>query len=239
MARFSKIFNLATLILLFIAPVFLEAQNSVIINEIAWMGTEINSNDEWIELYNPTNLEINISGWKLISKDGTPKIELEGKIAPDSYFILERTDDNTLPEIPADQIYKGALSNNGEYLELFDKDGNLIDFLDCSLGWFAGDNEEKLSMERIDPKISGNDFNNWKNSNQANGTPKIKNSPKIESKIKEEEKMVETKEVLSDNLTIENLNNPPESPKNFNILSISFGVAAVSAGLILILKQKV
>jgi len=35
---------------------------SVIINEVAWAGTAVSSNDEWMELYNPTSSNINLTG---------------------------------------------------------------------------------------------------------------------------------------------------------------------------------
>ena len=142
--------------------------SSVIINEIAWMGTNVSANDEWIELYNTTNEDINLDGWVLKAEDGVPEINLTGQISAQSFYLLERTDDNTVPEIPADLIYKGALSNDGEDLKLFDNSGNLIDEVICSAGWFAGDNETKQTMERID---SG-----WQTSKELGGTFKAINS---------------------------------------------------------------
>ena len=35
-------------------------------------------------------------------------------IAPGAYFLLERTDDRSVADIAADQVYSGALSNAGE-----------------------------------------------------------------------------------------------------------------------------
>ncbi len=109
----------------------------VIINEIAWMGTKTSYNDEWIELYNNSDSPINLEGWILKTADGAPKINLTGTIAAKSFYLLERTDDNTVPGISADQIYTGALGNSGENLELYDNSGNLIDSLNCSSGWFV------------------------------------------------------------------------------------------------------
>jgi len=36
----------------------------IVINEIMWMGTTFNSNDEWIELRNMTDLEIDLGKWE-------------------------------------------------------------------------------------------------------------------------------------------------------------------------------
>jgi len=148
----------------------------VVINEIAWMGTENSYNDEWIELYNNSRETINFDEWSLKSSDGTPKINLEGTIPAEGFFILERTDDDTLSEITADQIYKGALRNSGEDLELYDNSGNLIDSVDCSSGWFKGVNKTKQTMERINSKGTGSDSDNWRTSLNPGGTPKAQNS---------------------------------------------------------------
>jgi len=146
----------------------LAATGDVIINEIAWMGTETSSSDEWIELYNTTSQDIDLTDWTLASTDGTPDITLSGTIAANSYFLLERTDDNSVPSITADQIYTGALGNSGENLELKDNSSNLIDSADHSGGWTAGDNSTKQTMELVSSA--------WQTSTDIGGTPKAQNS---------------------------------------------------------------
>ena len=109
----------AILLLIFLfSPWFIRGANSLglVINEIAWMGTQVSYNDEWVELYNNTDLEINLSGWRLVAEDGTPEISLAGVISANGFYLLERTNDETIPGTPADQIYTGALGNNGENL---------------------------------------------------------------------------------------------------------------------------
>ena len=158
------------LLLLFFLPSYLQASQppKVLINEIAWMGTAVSANNEWIELWNGTDSPLSLEGWALKAFDGTPEIQLEGEIPAKSFFLLERTDDNTLPGIAAGQIYAGALQNTGEKLELFNELGELIDSVDCSSGWLAGDNSTKQTMERID---SG-----WQTSQSPGGTPKKQNA---------------------------------------------------------------
>ncbi len=165
------------IIIFLLIPSIIKGINSldVVINELAWMGTPISANDEWIELYNNTQSPIDISGWTLKAEDGSPTITLKGIIPALGYFLLERTDDKTLPNISADQIYTGGLENNGEKLGLYDKNGNLIDLIDCSPGWFGGDNTTKQTMERKNPNSNG-DSKNWQTSLLAGGTPKTPNS---------------------------------------------------------------
>ncbi|MCK4473956.1 lamin tail domain-containing protein [Candidatus Parcubacteria bacterium] len=167
-----------------------EPSLEVVINEIAWSGTSAaNSNDEWIELFNNTEQEIDLTGWTLKAADGTPEIELTGIIQAQNYFLLERTDDNTIKALSADQIYIGGLNNEGEKLKLRNADGKLIDLVDCSDIWFAGTaSPNYISMERISGIVSGSDPDNWASNNlitrngkdadgnKINGTPKAENS---------------------------------------------------------------
>ncbi|MFH1375095.1 MAG: lamin tail domain-containing protein [Patescibacteria group bacterium] len=131
---------------------------NVVINEIAWMGTLASGNDEWLELRNNTSSAIDLIGWVVMAADSKPAIELSGTIEANGFFLLERTDDSTVSDIPADQIYTGALGNAGEVLILKDAERNEIDQVD---DWYAGDNDLKISMERIDPNVFGTDLANW------------------------------------------------------------------------------
>ncbi|MCH4827099.1 phospholipase D-like domain-containing protein [Planococcus halocryophilus] len=150
---------------------------TVAINEVAWMGTSYSYNSEWIELHNTTNLAVDINGWTLRATDSSPEISLSGSIAAGGYYLLERTNDNTVAGVAADLIYTGALDNGGEILELRDSSGVLIDSADA---WYAGDNTAKATMERADPLVAGTEATNWIDSTKSydggNGTPRAVNS---------------------------------------------------------------
>lgn len=144
--------------------------STVFISEVAWMGTTTSVNDEWLELQNPTSIAVTLDGWALAATDGTPSITLSGTIAAGGFFLLERTDDTTVPSIATDQPpYTGALDNNGELLTLRDANGVLFDSVDASSGWPAGDNTTKQTMER---QADGT----WMTSTSPGGTPRAANS---------------------------------------------------------------
>lgn len=164
----------------------------VVINEVAWAGTAASANDEWIELYNNTAEELDLTGWTLAAADGTPGITLDGSIPPHGFFLLERShDDQTVSDIPADQTYTGVMENNpsAEVLELRDANGNLIDTANGNGGpWPAGiASPDYYSMERVDPTTPDDD-GNWVSNDGVhrngldadgdplNGTPKAANS---------------------------------------------------------------
>jgi len=176
------------------SPALAIAPLTVVINEIAWMGTTNSANDEWIELYNNTNAEINLAGWGLYEEGGKTLIgPLTGVIGAESYYLIERTDDTTVPNVEANQpptSWGGyGLSNDGEHLQLLDQNSTIIDEVNCSESWFAGEGKpDYRSMERKDTQVSGSEPDNWGTNNGTivnrhdaegnpiNGTPAGENS---------------------------------------------------------------
>jgi|GEM_PF-2397510 len=128
------------------APLLTHAK--VVINEVAWMGSADDANAEWLELYND-GAAVELTGWLLSAIDGQPAIALEGTIESQAYFLLERTGDDTVPSVAADEVYTGALGNNGEILELRDANNALVDRVDGSDEWaIGGDNALKYTLQR-------------------------------------------------------------------------------------------
>lgn len=134
--------------------------NRIVISEIAWAGTDISYLDEWIELYNNTSQPINLNGWTIA---GEVTVTLSGTVPAGGYYLLERTDDDTVPGIAADLIYSGSLGNTGGVLAVVDNSGSTNDLVEMSAGWASGSNSPKLSMERIALSGSGSDPANWRN----------------------------------------------------------------------------
>jgi len=168
--------------------------NSVIINEVMWAGSTKSSHDEWIELKNIGREPVNIAGWEIknASRGETSLFiptDKEYIINPDDYFLVsyyQKGEVNTTLDTESDFVTHQlslANSNNGDLVLLNDKKEEI----DKNIGdsWPAGNNTEKLSMERIDQNTSGMDKNNWQSAytavNLINGisdkaTPKVSNS---------------------------------------------------------------
>lgn len=144
----------------------------VIINEIAWMGTVTSSNDEWIELKNLTGGEINLNGWQILDQGEQVHITFSSldRISGSGFYLLERSSDASVPNITADKIYTGVLSNSSEGLRLFSNQCQLIDEVLANSNWPAGDSNAKKTMER-DAAGFG-----WHTSAVSGGTPRTSNS---------------------------------------------------------------
>jgi hypothetical protein len=164
----------------------------VIINEVAWMGTASSTEDEWIELYNRTNHAINLNNWVLRVSDNRPYISLSKTIPAKGYYLLERTDDQTISDLAADLVYGNdgadwALNNTGTETLILSYASTTIDSTP-SADWPAGTISGYRTMERYDSDVSGEEISNWganitiiRNNkdgagNPVNGTPKARNS---------------------------------------------------------------
>jgi hypothetical protein len=125
---------------------------AVRINEIAWMGSAVSANAEWIELANTGDAPVALSGWTLSSSTGSPDIALSGTIAANGFYLLERTSDDAVPAVPADQVYTGTLPNGGAVLTLKNADGAAVDTVDGSGSWanIGGDNTTKETAQRTE-----------------------------------------------------------------------------------------
>jgi hypothetical protein len=100
-------------------------------------GTE--SDEEWIELYNPLQRAINLTGWAISDNSGSWYFP-ESSISGESYFIVARDETgfkslyaNCDPDISS---FTRGLNNDGDQLTLKDANGKEIDFV----AWEGGAN---------------------------------------------------------------------------------------------------
>lgn len=184
---------------------FAEDSGSVIITEIGWMGTEASYADEWIEFYNRTDSDISVENWSIYGADTGKCInfsEADGfstkTIRPYSYFLYGY-DENVVKDVTGDSLVDiwdsdmGLNNSSPGKIELYDSQnctGTIVDEVNRSdEDWFAGDNDDKKSMERVKVCESGMDSDNWKTNdpeegsrgidaegNTLNATPKATNS---------------------------------------------------------------
>lgn len=121
-------------VLFFTLPAFAHA--TVVINEIAWMGTAANSNAEWIELSNSESNPVDLSGWKLTSSSWSSAVTLTGTISGNGYYLLEHNTTGVKIDIAPDQPpYTGTLPNSGATLTLTDGNGTQIDQVVGGTNW--------------------------------------------------------------------------------------------------------
>lgn len=173
--------KLLFLFLLF-APfsVFGQTEKSVVINEIAWMGSSVEGVEqnqwwryEWLELHNPLDVPVGLDGWTVeLSRDKPDfKVSLKGSIDPKGYFLAGASDKISNVDLNYKNL-AGEFVNSGQKVVLKNNTGEIIDEVDATKGWPAGDNETKRTMERV----AGSDPATWQTSENPGGTPKAQNS---------------------------------------------------------------
>lgn len=155
---------------------------SVRISEVAWMGSDLSTADEWIEMTAYPTLTgsvvtevMNLRGWSLsIQKDiGETVIATISNdlfMGSGEYLVLANSaaSSSRLVKEPAIVSTTMSIPNTKLQLRLRDADGVLIDEVDDYVGSpFAGVNSSstsglpKATMERIDLRGSGIDKANW------------------------------------------------------------------------------
>lgn len=160
--------------LLHAVPSYAASGGEVVINEINWMGSASSTTEEWIELYNTTNQQIDLSNWKIIDDDSSEYLISSGVIEAKGYFLISTKP--SVEGVSADSVNSLSLANAGDKLALTNNLGNVVDIVNSAgQAWFAGDNTLKLTMAKVDSLADGDDPGNWMDSLQVGGTPRATN----------------------------------------------------------------
>lgn len=154
----------------------------LVFSEIMWMGSTASSADEWLELYNRSDVEIDLTGWTItrLTTDGEQvMLHLEqGKIAPGAVFLIANyTLENSrsrLATAPHLVLPALTLPNSKLQLRLYDdlpdQGGRLIDIADDGTGNpLAGDSKLKRAMVRIAFAQEGTSPTSWATAQEASG----------------------------------------------------------------------
>ncbi len=136
----------------------------VVINEIMYNPPGGNSN-EYLELYNPSNNTIDVSGWQI---EGVAMTLPSGSVVPaHGYALVVKNDSAWKQQYGGDSIvlgeYSGALDNTGETIRLLRADTTVSDSVTYSSSgqW---PNTAGSSLERVSEQC-------WATSQSGSGTP--------------------------------------------------------------------
>lgn len=152
----------------------------LVISEIYPIPTESNLNlpdEEFIEIYNRSDLLINLSALKFHDASNSGSVN-EGVIAPNTYAVLCPTGSESLFEKPFRTVVGvsswPSLNNTGDELKLTNQNDELIHFVNYDDLWFEenGDDSKSeggwsLEMKDLDNTCEGQ--NNWAASTDNRG----------------------------------------------------------------------
>ena len=149
----------------------------VVISEVMWMGSDLSTADEWVELTGvddgAASFPLSLSGWTLRVQSGTGENVLarfggDVGIQSGQYLLVSNypAAASRLVVDPALSTTAMMLPNTKLLLRLYDGHGTLVDEVDDGVGVpFAGANPSgggpQASMERISLLGAGNAKENW------------------------------------------------------------------------------
>ncbi len=162
---------------------------AVVINEINYNSAAGFDTGDWVELYNATGSEVDLTSWIFKDSDDTHEfIFPDGtKLQPGGYLILCRDSARFAEFRPGIGDYIGdfnfGLSSSGELARLFDAGGKIIDSLTYGIDipWPSGPNGSGQTLELVFPFRDNAKPVNWYASIEEYGTPGRINSTYTDS----------------------------------------------------------
>lgn len=146
---------------------------SVVLNELMWMGSPASAQDEWIELRNTTEADIDLSGFRLTKLSGGVETDMltipQGTIPAQGFFVIANyatTHGKSALDTEPDYVDTAvSLANTKLRIRLYDAGGILLDTADDGIGvplsgaYTSG--EYWASMERHRADLPGDRAEAW------------------------------------------------------------------------------
>ncbi len=130
----------------------------VVFHEIAWMGTSLSDQQQWIEICNVDPEAVDLEGWTIRTESGSLDIPLRGTLPSGVTLLLANLDEGELPGVRVQKTFSGHLSREGEILKLICPEGRIVDRVDQ---WYAGHPEDYATMQRVFPYQEGDRGDSW------------------------------------------------------------------------------
>ncbi len=128
-------------------PLLAQMADYPVISELRYYETSLVL-EEFVELYNPTNFSVDMSGWKLQYKSSTGDSWLDkqtfaagAQIGPHSFLLIGGTSTETTPDYPFTVAM--GLGNSGGHVRIINGSQEEID----KVGWLAGDSPEGTGLD--------------------------------------------------------------------------------------------
>ncbi len=148
------------------------ATDPIVINEINYNSPDDPNSGDWVELYNPNNTAVDISGWYFEDESGEYfGLPANTFIPAGGYLVLVEsveefsavypTVTNILGDFGGDDGFK--LSGGGELIELLNADGVVIDFVDYddNSPWPTAADGDGPTLQLIDPALDNALASSW------------------------------------------------------------------------------
>ncbi|KAF0139517.1 MAG: hypothetical protein FD122_3186 [Stygiobacter sp.] len=153
------------------------SDKSIVINEINYKCSPVFDTEDWIELYNPDDKNVDLSKWILSDSKSNQHVFAAGiTINAKGYLVFCRDTVKFKKQRPNAKNIIGdfgfGLSSNDERITLLDSFNKIIDEVSYSSRglWSSLPNGKGSTLSLIDPQLDNSQASNWKAS-QLYGTP--------------------------------------------------------------------
>ena len=161
----------------------LPTEVNVVINEINYNSHPDFNAGDWIEIYNNTFSDIDMSGWvfKDLNDEHIYHFPEGFVLAKNNYVVVCNEVDSFTTQYPTTWNYRGnfdfGLNNSHEVLRLFDSKMNLVDYVEYTneSPWPVEPDGEGYTLQLINPNLNNSLAQNWEASSEIMGTPGFSN----------------------------------------------------------------
>ena len=158
-------------------PFIIDTTISIVMNEINYHSPVENDHGDWIELYNYTDSDIDLSGWILTDENSGNSFTFHENtiIKANDYFVVCQ-DTSKFKQYVSDAVYTGnmnfGLDNAGELITLFDTALNIIDSVryNDKSPWSEDADGSGFTLSLIEPYLDNTMPENWISSFSAGGS---------------------------------------------------------------------
>lgn len=200
--------------------------SGIVINEILPSAEGSDEKEEWIEIFNQNDFEVDLSGWQIVDTIGETKTYTfpeETKISPQGFLILPRP------------IAKITLNNDGDGLNLIQPDGKTID---------AVNYEKAPRGQSYNRTGEGWLWSSVLTPDSANIipilAPEIKGIKPVEEKKEQKKELKEPEGIISEEKKLATVSQPIIEGNSESALTflISLSLSVLSGTIILVVKIK-
>lgn len=162
-----------------ISVTFAEISTMLVINEINYNSSPSFDTADWIEIYNPTDSPIDVSGWEFKDDDDTHSFIIPNGtiIQNDGYLVLAASTSalTTLNPYAKNVIgdFNFGLSGSSDTIRLFNDEGHLIDVVTYfdKAPWPTEPDGNGATLELSSPELDNSLAESWIASTRTGGTP--------------------------------------------------------------------
>ena len=160
------------------------SSEKILFSEIYYDTTGTDSDEEYIELYNPTDNDTNLTGWIIEDNANQYTISYPSTVMAHTFFTLARdgpTFQSAYGKLPDKDDLTLGLNNAGDELTLYDNNTNQIDFVaweNYVAGWdIVADTGN--TIKRTDPNIDTNTSADWSSNQPQNPKTQLDTIPEF------------------------------------------------------------